>query len=223
MTGVCVVMLLMSQVPTLAADAGQVSTAAPTVKVGEQFPTLNDPKNADLATVGRFLKAHLIEFDFRANKGLVLTQNGRDSRFGESIVDAVALVPEAVTIARAADADYLKARWLTYGGLGVALLGTVVTNLALVVLGSSAFVGVLIAGAAVTLVGLVLVLVGLPFAISAQSEFMKAISVYNQALIDRATGLQGSDVAPTDAPPAPPVPGVEREHPLGAPVALLHF
>ena len=95
---------------------------------------------------------------------------------------AFKLVPEAFASAQQAHSDFLVASRLQIVGLavvGAALAVTVVSTLVRVLL-----VPLLIASLAASGVGLVLSLIALPFALSAQTKFFSAVAGYNRGLLE---------------------------------------
>ncbi|MDP3153567.1 MAG: hypothetical protein Q8N23_12895 [Archangium sp.] len=95
---------------------------------------------------------------------------------------AFKLVPEAFASAQQAHSDFLVASRLQIAGLavvGAALAVTVVSTLVRTLL-----LPLLIASLAASGVGLVLSLIALPFALSAQSKFFSAVAGYNRGLLD---------------------------------------
>ena len=67
----------------------------------ESFPQLQDPLSPDLNLASRFIEEHLISFQYNAWTGVELRQGATVYKPGDSLVDAVQLVPQSMP-ARAA-------------------------------------------------------------------------------------------------------------------------
>jgi hypothetical protein len=109
-------------------------------------------------------------------------------------------VPEAYGLAQKAQESFRTSSTLQIAGLATLGGGTALLLVA-PLLATGAFIPLLIAGLALNLVAATLVLVALPFSISASTQFMSAVATYNRGLLDlrpipegpgRVTGGGGS-------------------------------
>ena len=122
---------------------------------------------------------------------------------------AFTLVPDAVASARVAHDDFILASRLQIIGLAVVGAALVVTIAATLV--RTVVIPLLIASLVGSGVGLVLSLVALPFALSAQTKFFSSIATYNRGL------LELRPPQPTLAPSTSSAPGISMGLALALP------
>lgn len=129
-----------------------------------------------------FVDRHLLAIG-ASGSGMEVRQRERVFRIQDDDFEAAfKLVPDAFSSAQLAHSDYLVASRLQVAGLvvvGAALVVTLVATLVRVVL-----LPLLIASLVASGVGLVLSLIALPFALSAQSKFFSSVASYNRGLLD---------------------------------------
>ena len=130
-----------------------------------------------------FVERHLLAIG-SSGSGIEVRQRERIFRIQDDDFEtAFKLVPDAFVSAKQAHSDFLVASRLQIAGLavvGAALAVTVVFTLVPTLL-----LPLMIASLAASGVGLVLTLIALPFAISAQSKFFSAVAGYNRGLLER--------------------------------------
>ncbi len=137
---------------------------------------------AEVKLFAQFVERHLLAIG-ASGAGFEVRQRERVFRIQDDDFEtAFSLVPDALISARVAHDDFVTAQRLQLIGLavvGAALVATVV----------STFVGrliipLLVASLVGSGVGLVMTLIALPFAMSAQSKFFSAIASYNKGLLE---------------------------------------
>lgn len=130
----------------------------------------------------QFVDRHLLGVN-ASGAGFEVRQHERVFRLqDDDFESAFALVPDALAAARIAHADFVTSARLQIIGLsvvGAALVVTVASSLV-----RSILLPLLIASLAGSVVGLVLTLVALPFALSAQTKFFSSIATYNHGLLE---------------------------------------
>lgn len=175
--------VLLSQAPstpplTVPTEAPAPSGAVEAVKAGADEP-------GEVKLFAQFVDRHLLTLDPDMSQGTFrLRQRERVFSFkDDDFADAFKLVPEAHELALKAQENLRMSSIFQIAGLSAVGAGSALVLLA-PLLASGAFVPLLIAGLVLDLVGLVLVLVALPFAISAQTQFMSAVATYNKGLLD---------------------------------------
>lgn len=175
--------VLLSQAPstpplTVPPEAPVAAPALEAVKAGSDEP-------AEVKLFAQFVDRHLLTLDPDMSQGTFrLRQRERVFSFkDEDFADAFKLVPEAHALAVKAQENLRMSSFFQIAGLSSVGAGSALVLLA-PLLASTAFVPLLIAGLVLDIVGVVLVLVALPFAISAQTQFMSAVATYNKGLLD---------------------------------------
>ena len=183
----------------------------------DAFPSLQDPQSNDIRLATRFISEHLISLEFSPMTGMSFRQQDRVYKLGESLADAMKLVPEAAALAVRADDEFRFYRVTSIVALSLAGVGLGLTLAGALIATSSLALPLMFAGLACALVGLVASLIGLPASISYQDHLMQAVNTYNQAIVNRIQN------APPAAPVAPAmVPGARRET-SGALLELAQF
>jgi hypothetical protein len=189
--------LLVAQAPSTppvvtAADAPAATTAPSTeaMKAPADEPL-------EVKAFAQFVDRHLLTLDPDMSQGNLRLRQ-REHTFSlrdDDFPDAFKLVPEAYTLAQKAQENFRTAGTLQIVGLSALGAGTALL-LAAPLLASGAFFALLIVGLVLDLVAIVMVLVALPFSISASTQFTSAVATYNRGLLDlrpmpepgRATG-----------------------------------
>lgn len=148
--------------------------------LSEAVPPGAEPPEVKL--FAEFVDRHLLAIG-ASGSSMEVRQRERVFRLqDEDFETAFKLVPDAFVIAQQAHSDYLIASRLNVAALvvvGVALAVTVVATLVRVVL-----LPLLVASLVASGVGLVISLIALPFALSAQSKFFSSVASYNRGLLD---------------------------------------
>lgn len=141
----------------------------------------------DVKLFAQFIERHLLAVS-ATNTGFEVRQRERVFRLqDDEFPTAFTLVPEALAMAKVAHDDFVISSRLQIIGLAVtgAALGVVV----IATLVRVALLPLLIAGLVASGAGLVLSLIALPFAISAQTRFFSAAAAYNRGLLDLRPSL----------------------------------
>lgn len=137
---------------------------------------------AEVKLFAQFVERHLLAIS-SSGAGFEVRQRERVFRIqDDDFVTVFSLVPDAVASARVAHDDFVTAQWLQIVGLalaGGALVATIASTVA-----RALIVPLLVASLIGSGVGLVLALIALPFAISAQTRFFSAIASYNHGLLE---------------------------------------
>ncbi|MDX2010128.1 MAG: hypothetical protein SFW67_08060 [Myxococcaceae bacterium] len=167
--------------PIAPAPEGATTTLVPSAEV--MRPPPNEPP--EVAAFASFLDKHLLTFDIDQTTGLKVRQRERlFSLRDDDFADAFKLVPEAFTSAQKAHEAFRLANIFQIVGLSVSGLSLAVVVLAPLLISGGAFLPLLAAGLIGSLVALVLVVVAVPFAITANTAFMSAVASYNKGLLD---------------------------------------
>ena len=157
----------------------------------------------------QFVERHLLSIGAAGN-GFELRQRERVFRIqDDDFESAFTLVPDAVASARMAHDDFILASRLQIIGLAVVGAALVVTIAATLV--RTVILPLLIASLVGSGVGLVLSLIALPFALSAQTKFFSSIATYNRGL------LELRPPQPTLAPSTSSAPGISMGLALALP------
>jgi len=145
-------------------------------------PLPDSTEPLDVEGFSEFVDRHLIAITPGAG-GLELRQRARAFRLtDDDFSTAFALVPEAEALAVKAKDDAVSARTFNVAGnllTGASGAGAV----AMIFLPATALVPALIATGVGLVVALVLLLIALPLAASAQSRFFDAVSTHNHGLL----------------------------------------
>ncbi len=150
------------------------------------------PPNTDAVSPGteppevklfaEFVDRHLLAIG-SSGMGVEVRQRERVFRIQDDDFEtAFKLVPDAFVSAQQAHSDFVIASRLQIAGLAVVGAGLVATIVATLV--RAVLLPVLIASLVASGVGLVLSLIAIPFAFSAQSKFFSAVAGYNRGLLD---------------------------------------
>ncbi len=160
------------------------SDAAPPVATA---PPADEP--AQVHHFADFVDRHLISLDPDLGKAAIGLRQGERtfSIKDDDFVQAFSLVPEAQAMARKAQEDLRTSTLLQIGALVAVAAGSAALVM-VPLLGAGLMIPLLIAGAVLDLAGVVLLIVGLPFALSANTEFIKALSAYNHGLLKLRPG-----------------------------------
>jgi hypothetical protein len=177
------VCLLVSQVPS----APPVVTADPATTLVPSSEAMKPPADepAEVKAFAQFVDRHLLTLDPDMSQG-TLRLRQREHTFSlkdDDFPDAFKLVPEAYGLAQKAQENFRTSSTLQIVGLATLGGGTALLLVA-PLLASGAFLPLLIAGLVLDLVAMTLVLVALPFAISASTQFTSAVATYNRGLLD---------------------------------------
>jgi hypothetical protein len=137
---------------------------------------------AEVRLFAQFIEKHLLAVS-ASGAGFEVRQHERVFRLQDvDFESAFTLVPDAVSAARLAHDDFLMASRLQIIGLSVVGAALVVTIVATLV--RTIVIPLLIGSLIGSGVGLVLSLIAVPFAMSAQTKFFSAIAAYNQGLLE---------------------------------------
>ena len=137
---------------------------------------------AEVKLFAQFVEHHLLAVG-TSGAGFEVRQREHVFRLQDDDFEtAFALVPEALTLARASHEAFVLGSRLQLIGLVVVCAALVVTVISTLV--RTAILPLLIASLIGSGVGLVLALVALPFALSAQTKFFSAIATYNRGLLE---------------------------------------
>lgn len=154
-------------------------------------------ESPDVKLFAEFVQRHLLTIG-ASGSGFEVRQRERVFRLQDADFEgAFTLVPDALADARVAHHDFVIASRLQVIGLAVvggALVATLITTLI-----RTAILPLLIVSLVGSGIGLILSLIALPFAISAQSKFFSAIATYNHGLLE---------LRPSPSPGAAPVGGL---------------
>ena len=171
-----VLSLLLAQAPLTAPP----SPASPDVTAPEAVAPGAEP--ADVKLFAQFVERHLLAVS-ASNTGFEVRQRERVFRLqDDDFPTAFTLVPDALTLARVAHDDFVLSSRLQV--IGLASTGGALVAVVLATLVRTAILPLLITGLVASGVGLVLSLVALPFALSAQTKFFSAAAAYNRGLLD---------------------------------------
>ncbi|MDP3503881.1 MAG: hypothetical protein Q8S33_26320 [Myxococcales bacterium] len=178
------VCLLMSQAPSAPPVVSAGDPATTLVNSSEAMkPPADEP--AEVKAFAQFVDRHLLTLDPDMSQG-ALRLRQREHTFSlkdDDFPDAFKLVPEAYGLAQKAQENFRTSSTLQIVGLAALGGGTALVLLA-PLLASGAFLPLLIAGLVLDLVAMTLVLVALPFSISASTQFTSAVATYNRGLLD---------------------------------------
>lgn len=181
-----VLSLWLAQAP-LTAPPPPVSTEAPG---SEAVAPGAEP--ADVKLFAQFVDRHLLAVS-ASGSGFELRQRERVFRLqDDDFPTAFTLVPDALMLARVGHDDFVLSSRLQV--IGLAITGGALVAVVLATLVRTAILPLLITGLVASGVGLVLSLVALPFALSAQTKFFSAAAVYNKGLLElrpAASSLSG--------------------------------
>lgn len=157
---------------------------APVAPIEAIKATANEP--AEVKAFAHFVGRNLITFDPDMAQGqLRLRQRERVfSLKDEDFHEPFALVPEAQSIAQKARESFRMGSIFQIVGLVTSGAGVVPVLLLPLVLSGGGVLPLLLVGLGLQIVGLVFVLVALPFLMSAQTEFLSAVATYNRGLLD---------------------------------------
>ena len=137
---------------------------------------------AEVKLFAQFVEHHLLAVG-ASGAGFEVRQREHVFRLQDDEFEtAFALVPEALSLARASHEAFVFSARLQLIGLvvvGAALVATVISTLV-----RTAILPLLVASLIGSGVGLILALVALPFALSAQTKFFSAIATYNRGLLE---------------------------------------
>ena len=171
-----VLSLLLAQAPLTVPP----SPASPDVTVPEAVAPGAEP--ADVKLFAQFVDRHLLAVS-ASGSGFELRQRERVFRLqDDDFPNAFTLVPDALMLARVAHEDFVLSSRLQV--IGLAITGGALVAVVLATLVRTAILPLLITGLVASGVGLVLSLVALPFALSAQTKFFSAAAMYNRGLLD---------------------------------------
>jgi hypothetical protein len=173
----------------------QSPSTPPVVTAGDAAPTTLAPSSeamrapadepAEVKAFAQFVDRHLLTFDPDMSQG-ALRLRQREHTFSlkdDDFPEAFKLVPEAYGLAQKAQESFRTSSTLQIAGLATLGGGTALLLVA-PLLATGAFIPLLIAGLALNLVAATLVLVALPFSISASTQFLSAVATYNRGLLD---------------------------------------
>ncbi len=179
-----VVCLLVSQAPSAPpVVTADTATTAPVPSSEAMKPPADEP--VEVKAFAQFVDRHLLTLDPDQTQG-TLRLRQREHAFSlkdDDFPDAFKLVPEAHGLAQKAQENFRTSSTLQIVGLA-ALGGGTALVLVAPLLAAGAFLPLLIAGLVLDLVALTLVLVALPFAVSASTQFTSAVATYNRGLLD---------------------------------------
>jgi hypothetical protein len=137
---------------------------------------------AEVKQFAQFVERHLLAVG-ASGAGFEVRQREHVFRLqDEDFEAAFTLVPDALNLARASHEAFVLSARLQITGLAVVGAGLVATLVATLV--RSAVIPLLVGSLVASGAGLVLALVALPFALSAQTKFFSAIATYNRGLLD---------------------------------------
>jgi hypothetical protein len=176
-------MLLVSQTPPPmpSAQVGASLAQVPPAEVMRASP--NEPP--EVQAFATFLDRHLLSFDIDQTTGLKVRQRERLFSLREDdFVEAFRLVPEAFASAQRAYEAFRLANIFQIVGLSISGLSLAVVVAAPLLVSGGAFLPLLAAGLVGSLVALVLVVIAVPFAITANNAFLSAVATYNKGLLD---------------------------------------
>ena len=169
--------LCLSQVPLTVPPLAPVPAEAAPL---EAVPAGAEP--AEVKLFAQFVERHLLAIN-ASGAGFEVRQRERVFRIqDDDFESAFSLVPDSLISARVAHDDFVTAQRLQIIGLavlGAALVATVASTLV-----RTLVIPMLVASLIGSGVGLVLSLIALPFAISAQSKFFSSIASYNHGLLE---------------------------------------
>ncbi|MCU0700037.1 MAG: hypothetical protein MUC96_26310 [Myxococcaceae bacterium] len=185
----CALALVVSQTsPPLAPAPDAATMLVPSTEV--MRPPPNEPP--EVAAFASFLDKHLLTFDVDQTTGLKVRQRERlFSLRDDDFADAFRLVPEAFNSAQKAHDAFRLANIFQIVGLSISGLSLAVVVVAPLLISGSAFLPLLAAGLVGSLVALVLVLIAVPFTITANTAFMSAVATYNKGLLELRPMPQG--------------------------------
>lgn len=178
MSAIFVSLLIFAQAPLTAPPAPMPvpPDAAPPEAVA---PGAEPP---DVKLFAQFVERHLLAVS-ASNTGFEVRQRERVFRLqDEDFSSAFSLVPEALAQAKVAHDDFLLSSRLQI--IGLAVTGAALGVVLVATLVRVAVLPLLIAGLVASGAGLVLSLIALPFALSAQTKFFSAAAAYNRGLLD---------------------------------------
>jgi hypothetical protein len=173
--------LLIAQSPTPEAPTTPPPLAPPTTEpIAPTPPSASEP--AEVKLFAQFVERHLLAVSANG-AGFEIRQRERVFRLqDEDFETAFTLVPDALTAAKVAHADFVTASRLQI--IGLALSGAALGATLVAMLVRSIALPLLVVALAGAVVGLVIALIALPFAISAQTKFFGAVAAYNRGLLD---------------------------------------
>jgi hypothetical protein len=176
--------LLLSQAPPLTTPPPLAPPSNEPITIA---PAAEPP---EVKLFAQFVERHLLTIN-ASGAGFEVRQRERVFRLQDDEFEtAFTLVPDALAAARVAHDDFIIASRLQIIGLavvGAALVATLVATLV-----RAAILPLLIASLIGSGIGLVLSLIALPFAFSAQSKFFSAIASYNHGLLELRPPPQGA-------------------------------
>jgi hypothetical protein len=173
--------LVVAQTPPPMTPADTAPPPAPSSEATRPPP--NEPP--EVQAFATFIDRHLLTFDLDQTTGLKVRQRERlfalrDDDFAE----AFTLVPDAFTSAQKAHEAYRLANLLQIIGLSVSGVSLAVVVAAPLLVAGGAFLPLLAAGLVGSLVALVLVVIAIPFSMTANTAFLNAVATYNKGLLD---------------------------------------
>ncbi|MBL8923826.1 MAG: hypothetical protein JNJ54_33530 [Myxococcaceae bacterium] len=155
---------------------------------------------AEVKAFALFVDRHLLTLDPDTSTGSFrLRQRERVfSPRDDDFIDAFKLVPEALALAQKAQENARASTIFQIVGLSAVGVGSALIVIAPVISASGVFIPLLIAGLVLDLLGLVAVVIALPMALSAGTQFLSAVATYNRGLLD---------LRPPSEPGLAPAPG----------------
>lgn len=181
LTVVCLLVAQAPSTPPVVTADPSASSALPSSEAMK--PPADEP--VEVKAFAQFVDRHLLTLDPDSTQG-TLRLRQREHTFSlkdDDFPDAFKLVPEAYGLAQKAQENFRTSSTLQIVGLA-ALGGGTALVLVAPLLAAGAFLPLLIAGLVLDLVAMTLVLVALPFAISASAQFTSAVATYNRGLLD---------------------------------------
>ncbi len=187
----------------------QSPSAPPVVTVTPEAPG-NDPppseaiapppgESSEVKAFARFVDRHLLAFEPDSWQGsLHLRQRERVLTVrDDDFTDAFRLVPEAASLAQKAKDNFATSTVLQTIGLSVAGVGLGLVLVA--TLFSGALLPLLVTSLVAELVGLVAVLISVPFQATAMTQFTSAVATHNRGLLELRPASPPSATTPIPA------------------------
>jgi hypothetical protein len=176
--------LVVAQTPPPLAPAEGAPAPAPSGEV--MRASSNEPP--EVQAFATFLDRHLLSFDLDQTTGVTgLKVRQRERLFAlrdDDFAQAFKLVPDAFASAQKAHEAYRLANLFQIVGLSISGLSLALVVAAPLLVASGAYLPLLAAGLVGSLVALVLVLIAVPFSMTANTAFLNAVATYNKGLLD---------------------------------------
>lgn len=181
-----VVALLVTQAPVTTPPSPPPTSPEPSASPAVEAvkPIAGEP--AEVKAFAQFVDRHLLTLDPDASTGSFrLRQRERVfSPRDDDFLDAFKLVPEALALAQKAQENARLSAIFQIVGLSAVGVGSALIVIAPIISASGVFIPLLIAGLVLDLLGLVAVVIALPMALSAGTQFLSAVATYNRGLLD---------------------------------------